>query len=59
MMPKTVVIVRVSEASELFELAATGSALTHGFSRGRNRGDEADMASNVINLRWEQIGSRD
>jgi hypothetical protein len=59
MMPKTMVIVRVSEASELFKPAATGSTLTHGLSRGRNCGDEVDMASNVINLRWEQIGSRD
>ena len=34
MMPNTMVIVRrtVSEASELFEPAATGSTLTHGFS---------------------------
>jgi hypothetical protein len=53
------VIVRVPEASELFEPAATGSTLTHRLSRGRNREDEVDMASNVVNLRWEQIGSRD
>jgi hypothetical protein len=59
MMPKTMVIVRVPEASELFEPAATGSTLTHRLSRGRNREDEVDMASNVVNLRWEQIGSRD
>jgi hypothetical protein len=54
MMPKTMVIVRVSEASELFEPAATGSTLTHGLSQGRNCGDEVDMTSKVINLRWEQ-----
>lgn len=30
MTPKTIVIVRVSEASELFELVATGSTLAHG-----------------------------
>ena len=54
MMPKTMVIVRVSEASELFEPAATGSTLTHGFSQGGNCGDEVDMTSKAINLRWEQ-----
>jgi hypothetical protein len=54
MMPKTMAIVRVSEASELFEPAATGSTLTHGLSQGRNCGDEVDMTSKVINLRWEQ-----
>jgi hypothetical protein len=53
-MPNTMVIVRVSEASELFEPAATGSTLTHGLSQGRNCGDEVDMASKVTNLRWEQ-----
>jgi hypothetical protein len=54
MMPKTMVIVRVSEASELFEPAATGSTLTHGLSQGRDCGDEVDMTSKVINLRWDQ-----
>jgi hypothetical protein len=54
MMPNTMVIVRVSEASELFEPAAIGSTMTHGLSQGRNCGDEVDMTSKVINLRWEQ-----
>jgi hypothetical protein len=36
MMPKTIVIVRVSEASELFEPAATGSTLAHGPSPGKH-----------------------
>jgi hypothetical protein len=54
MMPNTIVIVRVSEASGLFEPAATGSTLTHGLSQGRNCGDEVDMTSKVINSRWEQ-----
>lgn len=54
MMPNTMVIARVSEASELFELAATGSTMTHGLSKGRKWGDEVDMTSKVINLRWEE-----
>ena len=54
MVPNTMVIVRVSEASELFEPAATGSTLTHGLSQGRNCGDKVDMTSKVINLLWEQ-----
>ena len=33
--PKTIVIVRVYEASELFEPAATGSTLAHGPSPGK------------------------
>ena len=54
MMPNTMVIVRVSEASELFEPAVTGSTLTHGLIQRRICGDEVDMTSKVINLRWEQ-----
>ena len=54
MVPNTMVIVRVSEASELFEPAATGSTMTHECSQGRNCGDEVDMTLKVINLRWEQ-----
>jgi hypothetical protein len=53
-MPKTIVIVRVYEASELFEPAATGSALAHGPSAGNYWVGEVDMTSKVINLRWEQ-----
>ena len=39
---------------ELFEPAMTGSTLTHGLIQRRICGDEVDMTSKVINLRWEQ-----
>jgi hypothetical protein len=45
MMPKTIVIVRVYEASELFEPAATGSTLAHGPSPGKYWAGEVDMTS--------------
>lgn len=45
MIPKTMVIVRVSEASELFELVAKGSTLAHGPSPGKRWEDEVDMTS--------------
>lgn len=53
MMPNTMVIVRVSEASGLFAPAATGFTLTHEFSQGGNCGEEVNMTSRVISLRWE------
>jgi hypothetical protein len=51
MMLNMMVIVRVSEASGLFEPAATGSTMTHGTSQRRICGDEVDMTSKVIGLR--------
>ena len=44
-MPKTIVIVRVYEVSELFEPAATGSTEAHGPSRGKHWAGEVDMTS--------------
>jgi hypothetical protein len=45
MMPKTIVIVRVYEASELFEPAAAGSTLAHGPRPGKYWAGEVDMTS--------------
>jgi hypothetical protein len=47
-MPKTIVIVRVYEASELFEPAATGSTLAHGPGPGKYWAGEVDMTSASI-----------
>ena len=43
--PETIVIVRVYEASELFEPAATGSTLAHGPSPGKYWAGGVDMTS--------------
>jgi hypothetical protein len=45
MMPKTIVIVRVYEASELFEPAATGSTTAHWLSPGKYWAGGVDMTS--------------
>jgi hypothetical protein len=47
MMPKTIVIVRVYEASELFEPAATGSTLANGPSLGEYWAGVVDMTSDL------------
>ena len=43
--PETIVIVRVYEASELFEPTAAGSTLAHGFSPAKHWAGEVDMTS--------------
>lgn len=43
MVPKQIIIVRVSDALELFEPAATGSTLAHGLMPGKFWAGEVDM----------------